>query len=279
MYVIVGNMEVQSFSMLQTPAIMTPLPLFASGMLAHALAERLGVKAKGYGVIVHSASPHTETMPSNGDGGRKILVSELRCRRGACCFYVGGEAKGGDYSSKAVYPGGMSYQPHATADAALSLVIEFEGAVSVDELTDELGRARLGGGTIAKFNRKVSTYYAFEDLLAALPAGFWVSDASDVVAKRFNDGVSPVEAVLSPVDGAGWHVPVTIGYSPISVFEHRLGVRLGPDGEPALHAYGEPVVGLVRLDSVRVAKEDGRLKLWSYGWTSDGDVELFRIFQ
>lgn len=276
MYIVMSHVKVRGASMLQTPAILTPLPLFATVMFSHAIAERAGGKMLGAGVVLHDASPHIEDM-----AGKDMYINrQLINKRGACSFFVSKEKNGGDYSSKSLdSPTGMSYQPHATMDCELSIIVRMESAVPLQRIKNELSHARIAGGVVWNHEDiKVSDFETFHEAVRSISSGAWVSDAREVVERRLASGLDPVEAVLGAIPEKGWYVPVTVGYSPITGFAARSGVRLGPSGEQVPHAFAEPVVGLVRLDSVRTVGAD-RPSLWSHEWASDNNVQFFHIVQ
>lgn len=276
MFLLVPNMQIKCASMLQTPAVLTPLPVFAAVMFSHALGERVGSSVLGAGVVFHDASPKIEEMI----GADFYITRQLINKRGACAFYVSKEKNGGDYSSKSQEtPTGMSYQPHASMDCELTLVLKLSKAASMQKVKDELLRSKVAGGVVANADKLKPVFFDnFREVMDRVSSGFWVYDAKETVARRRLSGLDPVEAVLGRIDERGWHVPVTVGYSPITDFAHRVGVRLGPAGDPVQHAFSEPVVGLVRLSSVRDVDRE-RPPLWEHGWSSDNGVEFFLISQ
>jgi CRISPR-associated protein Csy2 len=279
MYALIPHIKIKGVNMMQTPSILSPIPVFAANMFAHAVGSRLRAPVDEVGIIFHQAWPDVEYFPSNGTT-KTFLNPSLINKRGACAFTIKGELNGGDYANPGKSVEAMSYQPGATATVELSLLLHFPNGFSLDALKDQMKSARIAGGkVITSGNIKV-----FEDnlnhALANLPSGYWVSDASEVVNKRLVLGASIGEAVLTRVlssEGieAGWYVPATLGYSTITDFEQRNGARDGLD-----HAFAEPVLGLTRLLSASSIKQhETEPKLWKHRWIVDGSVSVFHIHQ
>lgn len=278
MYIVIHELRVEQFNMLQTLNVMTPLPLFAANMAAHAWTARHGASVIGVGLVVHNARPRREYLPKKGT--RDKFAEGLHNKRGANCFMVtGGGARGGDYSSTTLTPTGMSYQPNAGADGVFSLVLEVSDSFQVEDLRKELRGGRLAGGRIASY-RRLTTPDNLEEAVASIRRGFWVLDAMDVTQARLAAGKGIVDAVLGRIPGGpgaedgGWFVPVTIGYSPLTSVEPCAWSREGCD-----HAYAEACLGLVKLVSSAKLSPSKPL-LWRKGWLAAGpDISLFAVSQ
>jgi hypothetical protein len=255
---VIKGIRAQRANIQQTNYLVAPVPVFAAVMLGHAVAARLGKRDIGVGIIHHSFEPHIEHIPNTN--GR---LEHHPCQfRGAT----------GDIASGGSGPTQNSIQPSVTGDLHVSLLLGIESGASTDDVrrvVETMG-VRLAGGKVA---RQPAVLEA-EDLwdgIRQCGRGYWVSDATAVVRERLDKGMSIVEAVLGHVPG-GWYVPATLGYRALTRFEQRGGARDGLD-----HAYGEPVVGLVRYQSVFSLREQGqRPTLWSHAWVTDS---LFLVQQ
>lgn len=279
MYALIPHIRIKGVNMMQTPSILTPVPVFAANMFAHAVGARIGSEVDAVGIVFHQAWPDVEYYPSSGTS-KTFLNPSLINKRGACAFTVKGETNGGDYAGGGQSVEAMSYQPGATATVELSLLFHFPDGFSLDALKDQMRSARIGGGRVMSYGFIQAIEDDIELAKSKLPSGYWVSEASDVVIKRMALGQSITEAVLTKVKASeeiesGWYIPVTLGYSTITEFEQRDGARDGLS-----HAFAEPVVGLTRLlSSGSIKRSEANPKLWRRRWIDDGNVSVFHIYQ
>jgi len=279
MYALIPHILIKGVNMMQTPSILTPIPVFAANMFAHAVGARIGSDVASVGIVFHQAWPDVEYYPSAGTS-TTFLNPSLINKRGACAFTVKGETNGGDYAGSGQSVEGMSYQPGATTTVELSLLLHFPDGFSLDDLKDQMRSARIGGGRVMSYGFIQSFENDISHAIDKLPAGYWLAEASDVVAKRLALGESMTEALLTRVKASegiesGWYVPVTLGYATITDFEQREGSR---DGLP--HAFAEPVVGLTRLlSSGGIKRSKIAPKLWRRRWIDDGNFSVFNIYQ
>lgn len=307
MYVLIPHIMARDVNIMQTSSVFSPVPLFAACMLGHMIGLRTGVHCKGVGLVFHNAKPtaeHSITVGKDKDSRKCYSRTDIVNRRGAMPILLKGGAKESNIT-------GQPYQPIALADVEVSLILDMEENVSEKDIEYILRSARLGGGFIDHHN-KLMTFDDSETMLRHVSAGYFVKDASDVVRARQAKGLSIIEAVLHRVEAdteagieAGWYVPVTTGYSPISDFEARPGARDGKE-----HAFAEPLVGLVRLvpmtayrksvlgdednqapiedDEEIISFDDDDLPLdvplahvfWKHAWESyENDVSIFKLYQ
>ena len=72
-------------------------------------------------------------------------------------------------------------------------------------------------------------------------------------------------ADAAPDPGTGWLAPAVLGYAATTNYARRTGVRAD-----FLHAFAEPLVGLVQFVSVRQwrARRQG-VPWWRHGWLAD----------
>ncbi len=251
MFVVLQHIEAQRANLQQTHYLAAATPVFAAVMLGHAVAARLGKRDLGVGIVHHSASPHIEDIPEK-EGWMKSFACQFR---GAT----------GEIASGGTGPVQNAVQPAVTGDLDVSLIIRIEDGADISEVRKVVASmgVRLAGGKVPRPPKVLEA----DDLPSAIRMcgrGYWVSDATHVVRDRLADGMPIVEAVMGQVAG-GWHVPATLGYRALTRFEQRPGARDGLD-----HAYGEPVVGLVRYKSVFSLRcEDAPPVLWSHRWINE----------
>jgi len=249
--VVIKGIRAQRANIQQTNYLVTPAPVFACVMLGHAIAARLGKRDLGVGIIHHSCEPHIEHIPkTNG------WIESHPCQ------FRGGT---GDIASGGGGPTQNSIQPSVTGDLNVSVILGMQSGASIDDVRDviEAMGLRLAGGKVAQ----PAGIFEADDLWDAVRKcgrGYWVSDATQVVRNRLDNGMPITEAVLGMV-ADGWYAPATLGYRALTRFEQRPGARDGLD-----HAYGEPVVGLVRYQSVFSLQDGGRCPtLWTHDWVTD----------
>jgi len=248
---VIKGIKAQRANIQQTNYLVAPAPVFAAVMLGHAVAARLGKRDLGVGIIHHSCELHIEHIPNKNE-----WLEPHPCQfRGAT----------GDIASGGSGPTQNSIQPSVTGDLHVSLILGIESGASTADVLKviETMNLRLAGGKVVQ----KPTVLEAEDLWDGIKQcgrGYWVSDATAVVRERLDKGMPIVEAVLGHVPG-GWYVPATLGYRALTRFEQRRGARDGLN-----HAYGEPVVGLVRYQSVFSLREQGRRPtLWTHAWVTD----------
>ena len=264
--------------MMQTPSILSPLPVFAANMFGHAIGARLNSPVNEVGIIFHQAWPDVEYFPSSGTS-QTFLNASLINKRGATAFTIKGEPNGGDYANSAGVDG-MSYQPGATATVELSLLLKLTRGFKLDSLKNQMRAAKIGGGQVLHYKKILEFGDDLSEVFSKLPSGYWVSDASEVVKKRMALGYSIAESVLTQIKStegvqSGWFVPVTLGYSTITSFKQRNGAR---DSLP--HAFAEPILGLTQLVSVGLIKRQETLpQLWKNRWINSDATSIFHIYQ
>lgn len=257
MFVVLQHIKAQRANLQQTHYLVSATPVFAAVMLGHAIAARLGKPDSGVGIVHHSAAPHIEYI--------EYIPNTNGWMNGLPCQFRGAT---GEIASGGTGPLQNSIQPAVTGDLDVSLVLKigdkpFPDMSDVRKVIASMG-VRLAGGKVPRPPRILEA----DDLPSAIRMcgrGYWVSDATQTVRDRLAEGMPIVEAVMGRVAG-GWHIPATLGYRALTRFEERPGARDGLD-----HAYSEPVVGLVRYDSVfSLGRDDAPpLALWSHRWITD----------
>ncbi|TXF10355.1 hypothetical protein [Pelomicrobium methylotrophicum] len=249
LFIALKHIKAQRANLQQTNYLAAATPVFASVMLGHAIAARLGSKDLGVGIIHHAAHPHVERMPNKGG----FLQGEPVLYRGAT----------GDIASGGGGPMENAVQPAVTGDLDVSLIIAVDGVPSmerVEEVITEM-RLRLAGGIVPALPR-VEIKAGLDEAIRSCGRGFWIHDATGTVKARLGDGMDIIDAIMTP-DPTGWYVPATLGYRALTRFRKRAGARDDLD-----HAYGEPLVGLVRYQSVK-SPDFEPLGLWKHQWIGD----------
>lgn len=193
-----------------------------------------------------------------------------------------------DYSSK--NPHALSLQPTASCHLTVSLLIEVDGGLNLQRIRDFLRTARIAGGNIDGHGAAESA-----DNLDAikLQKGYWLVERSDLMSSHDN----PVEALIQAIgrrhwplaeqpDESGvralpesWLAATVLGYAAITPFAHRAGVRMtgvntDDEGDSPLHAYCEPLLGLVQYVSRR-DYGNRSIPFWETAWLQD-DVFVVR---
>jgi CRISPR-associated protein Csy2 len=233
-------------------------PLTAAFLFAQALClkARLGVRPTGIAYIHHAITPLGQM--SNG-------VFSPQQRRAASFTFTNISGKGYSRTNQQA----LSLQPTASAHLRLSLIIETEGAAPAHQVEAWLGMARFAGGVI-QGHRPVSVYESIDDAFAmAAEAGFAVVDRRDLLEPHH--GADPATLLVRRLGadvpgGPTWLSATTVGFAGITPFARRDGVREGDRGY--LHAYCEPLVGLVQHVSIRQYEEEWRHLLWRPSWPS-----------
>lgn len=299
MYVLISRMKVAHYNAQQCKDIIMPVPVHGAVMFGHALGARLGKAVQGVALILHDAEVEQEWLPSvDRARGTRLLAN----KRGACAFYVVtpgnyGNQNGGGYASKSLYPAGMAYQMHVTANGCFSLALDLGNAhVTEDEIRAQLRAMRLAGGTIRKTGEIVMARTQ-QELASRFRSGFLVMDARARAESSLQDGIEPAHVFLHKHDD-GYVVPAVVGYHLISdLSPDRHGIRRSPDIEVEGHAFAEAVVGLVEFihvnryrftpeteaDVTDVADGDSAPSpwpetsmFWRHGWTADDKTFLIQ---
>jgi hypothetical protein len=228
------DLHVRGASMQQSPSVLTPAPILACVLFAHALDKKLGdaLDVQGVGIIHHSAQPWLEHMDSKG-----YVHTSLVDRRGATLFDTGKNKEGSLANSS---------QPQPLTRLHYTLVLEVRYEMLAKEVCQRVLAMRLAGGTIERASARF-----FEDLpraLAHVGRGFWVQDATREIFGAHADTPELLRQCLLDLAqrDRGWVVPVNLGYSLLSNVQARQGAR---DGAP--HAFAEHLLGVVRFVPLR----------------------------
>lgn len=249
-YLIIKNIRAQRVNCLQTAYLISPAPVFACSMLAHAIAARLNLEDLGVGIIHHYHEYELEMFPSTDNNPRP-------------CYFQGATT---EVDGRQNDPRSNPIIPTVTGHIHLSLIIQLNYAVDTNEVKRLLRkmRIRIAGGIVPE----EPTIFDTDDLTRALKLcgrGFWLSDATATIKERLNQGKEIVEAIMGRIEHSGWHVPAVVGYRALTEFSSRDGVR-----ENLPHAFSEALVGLVRYDSTyKIVTSKEQPTLWQHKWIDE----------
>lgn len=262
-YVLIGNIDVRAANAMSNQLLVNAAPVMPAVMFAHSLGleRKLGVMPNGVALIHHDAQFCSEL----GEYG----VVCFQQRRGAALIDDADYAKGSN---------SLSLQPVANVHLMVSLLLRFPRPVNIGRLGEILSELRLSGGTAVSYSG-IDSASDVGEILAKVSGGFWVVDRSDLMPAGVDPVVSLINAVgykaescersddddpmgldgENEVEVNSWVVPTTVGYALISDIENRGGVRGG-----YMHAFAEPMIGLVQYRSVR--GWGGAIPFWWHEW-------------
>lgn len=172
----------------------------------------------------------------------------------------------------------LSDQPWSVGFYRASLVIRLSGDSEKLQKDIESGRLkermlvkwRLAGGQIEEIRDvsfEVSAKEAFKDLRRE--SGFWVLDRKDLIESQMDGDGSQLDAMMAALyrredrdepDKKAWLSASCCGYLRVSEYAFRSGTRMTIDratGEAyeLMHAYAEPLLGLVEYRSKRAISD------------------------
>ncbi len=258
-YVIIPHIRVQRANAQATPWAISPAPVFACNMLAHALGCDIGSQPCGLGIIHHDAQFLAEHFTSSQAYG--YYPQQFR---GAT--YIDRS----DYSSKNKHA--LALQPTASMHIELSLVLAYADNMplpSACQIKKALARRRLAGGLILGHENisLVENFWGDQGVLSHLRQGFWLLDRSEELTSTDS---GRTEALLQLINDRflkqekpHFLTAATLGYATLTAFARRQQVR-----KNKLHAFAEPLVGLVEYKSTRHITEEDPV-LWHEQWLQD----------
>lgn len=276
-YLVVPRLRIRGVNALAGNAAISAAQVLPCVLFGHNLGLKTGCRPTRVAILHHDA----QLLGEYGSDG--FYDFHPQQRRGATFI------DSVDYSSK--NPHALSLQPTASCHLTLSLLFEVRGGINIDKIKRFLRTARIAGGNIDSHGE----IEAADDLDALyLPKGFWLIERSDLLD---TDG-SPVDALVAAIGRKSvrveapearnpsdpppplpdsWLAASVLGYAMTTPFETRAGVRQTDDGETPLHAFCEPLLGLVQYVS---PKDYGPRPIpwWEHTWLQD-DVFVVRQTQ
>lgn len=272
-YLLLPRLRIRAANALASNLAISPAQVLACVLFGHHLGLKTGCKPQRVAILHHDA----QLLGEYGSDG--FYDFHPQQRRGATFI------DGVDYSSK--NPHALSLQPTASCHLTLSLLMEVRGSLNKKRIERFLRTARIAGGNIDE-HAEVQTA---DDLDALhLPKGFWLIERSDLLQGERSPVAALVAAIgrkpaksestVSPPDDTppplpdSWLAASVLGYAMTTPFEARAGVRQTDQGETPLHAFCEPLLGLVQYVSTG---DYGQRPLpwWEHTWLQD-DVFVVR---
>ena len=206
----------------------------------------------GVGVVVHDYRLRAEKVP----GTYSLLPHQLR---------AAALINGDDYSSK--NKNALSLQPTARCDLTVSLAIVFEEDAKVDmeKVTKFLRNARIAGGVVGSDLPDPILLSTMGQVRDSLKRGFALHARLDLMEPTSEKDTldALLQATLPTKENQKanpWVMPATFGYATVTEIKDRVWTR---DGHP--HAFAEPLVGLVQLNSLKEAS----IPIWKFKRPSD----------
>ncbi|MCX8016765.1 MAG: hypothetical protein N2690_02505, partial [Rhodocyclaceae bacterium] len=219
-YLVLKHIRAHRANGLQAHYLAAAAPIFASVMLGHALADRLGAQDRGVTLIHHRGRLQLDELD-----GKSYMRAAWQVR--------GASGPGESPLSNPV-------QPCVLAELDVSLIVELDRPVDLARVQSVLRAMplRLAGSPIARLPKVEQTDDPWQ-ALKMCGRGFVTLDASRSVQARLDEGAAILDAMFGR-RADGWFVPATVGYRMLSRFEPRQGVR-----DQLEHAWAEALMGLV----------------------------------
>jgi len=276
-YLHLSRLRVRAANALAGNYAINAAPVMAIVLFVHNLGLKTGCRPRRVAILHHDG----QLLGEFGSDG--FYDFHPQQRRGATFIDAT------DYSSK--NPHALSLQPTASCHLVISLLIEVDGPANKKKVERFLQSARIAGGSVDE----VGAVDVQDDPDALrLRNGFWLIERSDLMATHDH----PVDALVaaigsratrskaepedSPTLPTSWLAATVLGYAAITPFARREGVRMtgthpDDDGGHPLHAYSEPLLGLVQY----VSRRDygpRPIPFWEHTWLQD-DVFVVRQTQ
>ena len=281
-YLVIPQIRVQTANMLNASFLIGGPPVLTSFLFAHALAreEEEGNTVRGIVLVHHQTTPLGQFFVTDSRNVTEQMRNSFGRfypqQRRAASFTFGSKKR--DYAKNSH---SLSLQPVANTHMLLSLVIKSNGPMSPEKTEKFLYNGRFSGGQIISHG-KPDPHDELKDAIKAIRSGYFVMDRKDLLEPR--DGKNQAELMIehlgrdgmqSAETGNAWLSAACLGYAGITNFASRKGAR-----EASLHAFVEPLVGLVQYQSVHSFKNnDVSLDqlVWRPQWDTTNNV--YRIFQ
>lgn len=164
----------------------------------------------------------------------------------------------------------LSEQPNVLGRLSLTLYIYFDDSIAESLRKDKdsgkllkelLTRYRIAGGVISSIGSiEILTKESIqEDIISKNKTGYFVVDERELIDKR-NDEVNQAEAALDILQESNYEnrlALTTVGYYLLENPVEREGSR-----NDKLHAYAEPLVGLISFKPVRDFSLEKEIPTW-----------------
>ena len=281
-YFVIPQIRVQTANMFNTSFLIGGPPVLTSFLFAHALARKEGEGNTVSGIVLvhHKTTPLGQFFVMNSrnvtDQMRNSFGRFYPQQRRAASFTFGRTRR--DYAKNSL---SLSLQPVANAHMLLSLVIETDGQLSVEEAENFLYNGRFSGGQILSHGQPTE-HSELEEAIKCIRSGYFVMDRKDLLEPRDDRNQAELmiehlgkDGRLAAEAGNAWLSATCLGYACITPFENRSGAR-----EAYSHAFVEPLVGLVQYRSVHSFKNNDA-SLHQLVWRPQCDTQnnVYRILQ
>lgn len=273
-YLVIPRMDVRHANAIQAWWLVAPPSPTTSLGFVRALGLRLGLEFDAVGIVHHNV----EWLTAQEHAWRNLYESgayreddKEQNRVGAfSVVHTPQQVQGATYIDQDDHiAGGFSkgLQPTMRCHVETSLVIRMDAfdAIDTEAVNQFLWSGRYAGGAIAS-HLPVKVLDTLDGAINLVGTGFAVTDRQDIVRSimtRDNvDGTHALSTALAgdyPLDATGkqesWLSANVVGYATLETPKQRVGVR-----SDCLHAYCEPVVGLIQYRSIRASRV---LPFWS----------------
>ena len=273
-YLVIPRMVVHHANAIQAWWLVAPpSPVTALGF-ARALGLSVGLEFETVGIVHHNVewlSSQEKIWRNLYEGGTYREDDKEQKKTGAfSVLHIPQQMQGATYINQDDHiAGGFSkgLQPTMRCHAETSLVLRVDvfDIIDIEAVNQFLWSGRYAGGAIAS-HLPVKVLDTLDGAIQLISTGFAVNDRKDIVQSIMDrDGVDGTQALTTALTGdvplsatgerESWLSANVVGYAALEPPKRRAGVR-----NDCLHAYCEPVVGLVQYRSIRVSKT---LPLWS----------------
>jgi len=267
-YLVIKNVSIKCANALTSAYAISGAPVMAINLFAHNLGLKTKTPVTAIAIIHHKGQFLEEDDWASGFKRRAVQ-----------------QRRAGSYINQRDYAAGgisISLQPTASVHLTVTLVLETTRQPRIAEIKKliEAGvLGRIAGGQIESVGEITSFAEGEPGFTEALPAsGFWLVERSDLMCLKNNPAEALVAALGTipkrktehedPEERPSWITATTLGYAATTPFEERTGVRMLSDETFPLHAYAEPLLGLIQYVSVR-SVEAGQVPFWRTSWITE----------
>lgn len=286
-YLILPHLEIQKANALAAWGMMSLTPVMAATLMGTAFSHKTGIAVSGVMLIHHDVQFCGEQQLDKFKGNRNYWLRNIK---GTSLFNAGDMA--GKGSSSQVRDN--AYQPNAFMDGTWSVVLKIGNEHEAPPKGPLLKKAirflhggRLAGGQIVRHETPVVTDSLpgpeetpeagdSQEFDRAIRSGFVVQDSTHLMSEKLQDTPRSQRLILlaSGIDGdteegegfteSHWRSPAILGHGLITPLSDNKASR---GNKP--HAFSEPMIGLVNLQSIRKLKEqktDFNNLFWAPTW-------------
>jgi CRISPR-associated protein Csy2 len=241
-YVVITDIEVTNYNVLGTNWLVQVTPIMAINMFVHNMGLKLRKEFLGVNIIHH-------------DYSYNAIGSNFNMYSAAALINKNDNAENKDL--------GLAYQPHATGNMVISLIIPTNEDIDLNDIETFLHNAKIAGGDIENYSDVLLC--TKEEVVKRVKRGFLIQDKSTLI-----DGSDTLNSLLTNLYATdeSWMSASVVGYNAISSLTSKPGIR----GDYNEHMYVEPVVGLIQYTSLN--SDVDLFNFWSYNWTCNNKVFL-----